>query len=58
MCGLVGLYNSNQKEDSGKLILQNMADAIMHRGPDDKGIWFEPNIGLGFGHRTNRATSE
>lgn len=51
MCGLVGLYNTSQKEEPGKLILQNMADAIMHRGPDDKGIWFEPKIGLGFGHR-------
>ena len=28
-----------------------MAGAIEHRGPDDQGIWIDPDIGLGFAHR-------
>jgi len=28
-----------------------MADAIVHRGPDDHGVWAEPRVGLGLAHR-------
>ena len=28
-----------------------MADAIAHRGPDDRGVWVDPEAGLVLGHR-------
>jgi asparagine synthase (glutamine-hydrolysing) len=28
-----------------------MADALQHRGPDDKGVWADPEAGIALGHR-------
>jgi len=28
-----------------------MADALVHRGPDDNGVWIDPDAGLALGHR-------
>jgi len=28
-----------------------MADALRHRGPDDRGVWNDPTTGIAFGHR-------
>jgi len=28
-----------------------MADRLAHRGPDDRGTWCDPRVGLAFGHR-------
>jgi len=46
MCGIVGVFNFNQKIVSRELI-KNMTDAISHRGPDGEGIYVNENIGLG-----------
>lgn len=45
MCGYVGFTNkiSNTEE-----VLQNMMNAIRHRGPDDEGKYIDKNIALGF----------
>ena len=51
MCGICGIYNF--KPDSGPVYfeeLENMCNAVIHRGPDDGRIWISPDqkIGLGF----------
>ena len=46
MCGIAGLVNLNGRAVSPE-ILKNMTDAIIHRGPDGEGYWFEGNVGLG-----------
>ena len=47
MCGFVG-FVSKQKKDEKKKIIKNMADAIIHRGPDSDGYYYDDNIALGF----------
>lgn len=46
MCGIAGLINLDGDPVS-PVILQNMTDAIAHRGPDGEGHWSEGNVGLG-----------
>ena len=46
MCGIAGYYG-NKKVDRDKF--DNMVDIIAHRGPDDRGVFYEGN--LAFGHR-------
>ena len=32
-------------------LVGRMADVIAHRGPDDQGVWIDPDAGIAFGHR-------
>jgi len=32
-------------------LLQQMGDAITNRGPDDSGVWLDPEAGIGLSHR-------
>jgi asparagine synthase (glutamine-hydrolysing) len=46
MCGIagfIGLYDP--------ILLEKMSDSIAHRGPDDAGIWYDPQCGVGLAHR-------
>ena len=49
MCGICGIYSYKRKKKIEKNVLDKMTDAMSHRGPDNKGLWIENNIG--FGHR-------
>jgi asparagine synthase (glutamine-hydrolysing) len=49
MCGIAGVYNFN-KQTPDRLLLQNMGDAIAHRGPDHTG-YYTNKQGIGFCHR-------
>jgi len=52
MCGLAGFFwNKNQQPDEMRAIASRMADAIVHRGPDDSGVWVDSTTGVGFGFR-------
>jgi asparagine synthase (glutamine-hydrolysing) len=48
MCGIAGMvrFDGGVVEQS---VLQQMADAVRHRGPDGEGYWASGNVG--FGHR-------
>lgn len=48
MCGICGYINFNGEKASNH-ILQNMMDAIAHRGPDGQGQYIDK--GIAFGHR-------
>lgn len=53
MCGIAGFLEpatGRQAEDARTIIL-GMMDAIVHRGPDDAGIWHDPVTGITLGHR-------
>lgn len=51
MCGITGIFSAVPSSHALKPALEQMADAISHRGPDDSGTWEEPSVGLGLGHR-------
>lgn len=46
MCGIAGWYGSRPSQDSA-VLLKNMLGAIVHRGPDDEGQYFEGPVALG-----------
>ena len=50
MCGLTGYWGSQPATDLKCAVLA-MADAIVHRGPDDAGAWADESAGLALGHR-------
>jgi|WetSurMetagenome_2_1015567.scaffolds.fasta_scaffold00563_13 asparagine synthase (glutamine-hydrolysing) len=49
MCGLTGFISD--RPVAGRQTLTAMADVIRHRGPDDRGYWFDANNGVGLAHR-------
>ena len=46
MCGIAGAIDLAAKRSVPTGMLQRMADAIIHRGPDDDGYLDEPGVGL------------
>lgn len=53
MCGLSGCLDLSRQRGPGDLesIVTRMADALAHRGPDDRGVWVDPEAGIALGHR-------
>lgn len=50
MCGIAGYY-SKQDTLSHKDSLLSAIDLLTHRGPDDSGLFFDDEHGVGLGHR-------
>ena len=53
MCGFVGLYLNKEyslEKYDFSFILKKMTKALLHRGPDDEGIFIDRSekLGLGF----------
>ena len=48
MCGITGKINFNMGWSINPSELKQMMDVILHRGPDDEGIYIKGNVGLGF----------
>ena len=44
MCGIVGI---SQKKNIELKVIDDMTDIMVHRGPDDRGIFLDKNVGLG-----------
>jgi asparagine synthase (glutamine-hydrolysing) len=52
MCGLAGFFwTKNRGPDEMRGIAARMADAIVHRGPDDSGVWVDSTAGIALGFR-------
>jgi asparagine synthase (glutamine-hydrolysing) len=47
MCGICGIVNFNATEPANPRIIERMARAQAHRGPDDEGFFVEKNVALG-----------
>jgi asparagine synthase (glutamine-hydrolysing) len=48
MCGLTGIFEYQRPTEISKDLVRRMNETIVHRGPDDEGIFVGPGIGLGF----------
>ena len=51
MCGIAGFVGTVGGETVDRRIATAMADAIMHRGPDDTGVWGGGEAGACLAHR-------
>ena len=49
MCGIVGFIGAGPTEP--RSLVERMADALSHRGPDDSGLWVDNDSGVALGHR-------
>ena len=49
MCGIAGVLASPRSGLSG--LVDGMARALEHRGPDGQGAWTDESAGISFGHR-------
>ena len=49
MCGFCGYLG--KVTNSATSLLSSMGDTIVHRGPDDSGIWHDNEAGVGLAHR-------
>ena len=48
MCGIAGIAGSGHAD---RPTLARMTRALVHRGPDDEGIWLDQEAGIALGHR-------
>ena len=48
MCGIVGILGFNGDQS---YCVKAMANALIHRGPDDVGVWVNEASGVRLGHR-------
>lgn len=52
MCGLVGFWQSSGFDaHAARRLTSDMADTLVHRGPDDQGVWTDDTAGVALGHR-------
>lgn len=52
MCGIAGfLQPQSFSSASGTTILKQMANTIIHRGPDDQGFWLDNEKGIALAHQ-------
>lgn len=52
MCGITGFLSTNKIIfEAAEEILHEMTGAIIHRGPDDNGLWVDEYMGIAIGHR-------
>ncbi|HEX9060672.1 MAG TPA: asparagine synthase (glutamine-hydrolyzing) [Clostridia bacterium] len=50
MCGIVGFWPGKEKFEAVD-VLKKMSDSIIHRGPDDSGIWLDESTNAALGQR-------
>lgn len=53
MCGISGFWETSRQLNNDLLpsIVQQMSNSLIHRGPDDGGVWVDTEVGIALGHR-------
>ena len=47
MCGIVGIYGSDNNKDARCIEIEQMVSTLQHRGPDGWGYYTSPELALG-----------
>jgi asparagine synthase (glutamine-hydrolysing) len=50
MCGISGFFSKVELSNYENLI-SKMNDSLVHRGPDDSGLWFDEQQKIALGHK-------
>ena len=50
MCGIAGIIRFDGTR-VGKGEIDAFTDSLAHRGPDGRGVWYDPNYSIALGHR-------
>ncbi len=50
MCGLAGFLTTARTDCIDEIVVR-MAEKVVHRGPDDSGVWTDKGAGVGLAHR-------
>jgi asparagine synthase (glutamine-hydrolysing) len=48
MCGICGIFEHERREPFPRQLIDRMNQTIIHRGPDDDGIYLGEGVGFGF----------
>jgi asparagine synthase (glutamine-hydrolysing) len=48
MCGIAGILSASSLS---RELVERMGRALAHRGPDDEGVWLDPEMGIGLANR-------
>ncbi len=51
MCGICGVFNYGRSDAVEEKVILKMRDTMIHRGPDDKGVFLSSEGRTGLGHR-------
>jgi asparagine synthase (glutamine-hydrolysing) len=53
MCGFAGFIDTTRESSAESLGARaaRMAGTLLHRGPDDSGVWTDPDAGIALGHQ-------
>ncbi len=51
MCGITGVFDKKNKYIFNQVLLREMTETLVHRGPDDSGYYINEKGGVGFGFR-------
>ena len=53
MCGISGFWETSRQLNNDLLpsIVQQMSNSLIHRDPDDGGVWVDTEVGIALGHR-------
>src|SRR5712691_10727557 len=47
MCGIAGFWFKSDVPEAAQRWLEDSVSSLRHRGPDDRGLWFDGGVGLG-----------
>ncbi len=51
MCGITGFISFDLDNESIKKTIISMSKKLIHRGPDDDGLWIDYEVGIALSHR-------
>ena len=51
MCGITGFWSTKTLDEHPVELLNRMGGTLLHRGPDDSGVFYDSGSGLGFSFR-------